>query len=162
MAGNFFDNYLLDELIEKINGKKENVSYILVENAEPNSLIAVINDFRSMNYSVTDDMVYLIADNKNAEFIQKIKLSYEVLFANTIVLGNSKIEKSIDKLLALRRGTIYNAVVKSQNILSSDASAELAVDGKVDTIWTDSKKTLEIGFGFDKMMKINRYRIDSV
>lgn len=162
MAGNFFDNYLLDELIEKINGKKENVSYLLVENAEPNSLIAAINDFRSMNYSVTDDMVYLITDNKNAEFIQKIRLSYEVLFANTIALGNSKIEKSIDKLLALRRGTIYNAVVKSQNILSSDASAELAVDGKVDTIWTDSKKTLEIGFGFDKMMKINRYRIDSV
>ncbi|UTC78006.1 hypothetical protein E4O04_08325 [Treponema sp. OMZ 799] len=162
MAGNFFDDYLIDELTKKINGKKENVSYILLENTDPNSLIAVINDFRSMNYPITDDMIYLIVNNTNTKFIPKIKLNYEALFANIIILDITKIEESIDKLLAIRRGIIYNAVLKSQNILSSDEDSKLAVDGKSDTIWTDSKKTLEIVFGFDKIMKISRYRIDSM
>lgn len=157
-------NSTINDIIEKTNDFEENFNFILLDQADEDSLLDVINTFRSSDIEVTDYKFYLISDKSNEEVIKKIHSKNDAVFANHLTVSDSEINlnEKITDLLDKRRAIIYDTVIRTENFESKDPEAYKAIDNDRESRWSNSSnEDKEIVFTFDKKQNFFRYNIVS-
>ncbi len=157
-------NSTINDIIEKTDDFEENFNFILLDEADEDSLLDVINTFRSSDIEITDYRFYLISDDDNEEIVKKINEKNNSVFANYLTISDSEtnLNEKITELLDKKRSIIYNSILKTKNFESSDSEAYKAIDNSEESKWLNtSDKDKEIIFTFDKKQNIFRYKITS-
>ena len=158
------NNSTINDIIEKTNDFEENFNFILLDEADEDSLLDVINTFRSSDIEVTDYKFYLISDKGNEEIVKKIHSKNDAVFANYLTVADSEINlnEKITNLLDKKRAIIYDTVIRTENFESRDPEAYKAIDNDKESRWSNSsKEDKEIIFTFDKKQNFFRYMIVS-
>ncbi len=157
-----FSHSTINDIIKKTDDFEENFNFVVIDEAKADSLLDVINTFRSTAIEMTDNKFYLITDEANEEVFKEIHLINDVVFANHLVVSDSEINlnEKITELLDRKRALLFDTVIRTENYEASDPDAYHAIDHDYDTKWSNtSGEDQEIIFTFDKRQNFFRYRI---